>query len=86
MSGNGPSECEHLGSGSPLSVERILPLGVVGNGFEITVPADTTTKTLKLYVGVWFTQDKLKATLSDASAPAYVDTTLNNRPSGCTLR
>jgi uncharacterized repeat protein (TIGR01451 family) len=52
--------------------------GVVGNGFEITVPADTTTKTLKLYVGVWFTQGKLEATLSDASAPAYLDTTLNN--------
>ena len=52
--------------------------GAVGNGFEITVPADQTTKTLKLYVGVWFTQGKLEATLSDASAPAFVDSTLNN--------
>jgi hypothetical protein len=46
--------------------------GAVGNGFEITVPADTTTKTLRVYVGVWFTQGKLEATLSDVSAPAYV--------------
>jgi uncharacterized repeat protein (TIGR01451 family) len=52
--------------------------GAVGNGFEITVPADQTTKTLKLYVSVWFTQGKLEATLSDASAPAFVDSTLNN--------
>ncbi|MGH9959418.1 MAG: hypothetical protein ACREBC_20215 [Pyrinomonadaceae bacterium] len=52
--------------------------GVVGNGFEITVPADTTARILKLYVGVWFTRGKLEATLSDASAPAFVDTSLNN--------
>ena len=52
--------------------------GVVGNGFEITVPADMNTKTLKLYVGVWFTQGRLEASLSDASAPIYIDTSLNN--------
>lgn len=52
--------------------------GVVGNGFEITVPADMNTKTLKVYVGVWFTQGRLEASLSDASAPMYVDTSLNN--------
>jgi uncharacterized repeat protein (TIGR01451 family) len=51
--------------------------GAVGNGLEITVPADTNLKTLKVYVGVWFTQGKLEATLSDASAPAYVNTALN---------
>ena len=51
--------------------------GVVGNGFEITVPADTNLKTLKLYVGVWYAQGKLEATLSDGSAPAFVDTSMN---------
>ena len=51
--------------------------GSVGNGFEITVPADTNLKTLKLYVGVWYAQGKLEATLSDGSAPAFVDTAMN---------
>jgi len=51
--------------------------GVVGNGFEITMPADKTLKTLRLYVGVWYAQGKLEATLSDGSAPAYVDTSQN---------
>jgi hypothetical protein len=51
--------------------------GSVGNGFEINVPAGTNLRTLKLYVGVWYTQGKLEAALSDGSAPAYVDTSLN---------
>lgn len=51
--------------------------GVVGNGFEITVPADTNLKTLKLYVGVWYAQGKLEATLSDGSAPAFIDISMN---------
>lgn len=51
--------------------------GSVGNGFEITVPSDTNLKTLKLYLGVWYTQGKLEATLSDGSAPAFIDTSLN---------
>ena len=52
--------------------------GSVGNGFEITVPADTNFRTLKLYVGVWYAQGKLEASLSDGGAPTYVDTSLNN--------
>ena len=51
--------------------------GVVGNGFEITVPADTSLKTVKLYVGVWYAQGRLEATLSDGSAPAFIDTSQN---------
>ena len=47
-----------------------------GNGFEITVPADTSLKTVKVYTGFWFSQAKLEATLSDGSAPVYVDTSL----------
>jgi Bacterial Ig domain/IPT/TIG domain len=47
-----------------------------GNGFEITVPADTNLKTVKVYTGFWFSQTKLEATLSDGSAPVYVDTSL----------
>lgn len=48
----------------------------VGNGFQITTPADTTTRTLKVYVGVYVATGKIEATLSDGSAPAYVDTSL----------
>lgn len=46
----------------------------VGEGFQLTVPADTTPRTLKLYVGADGATEKLQAQLSDNSAPAYVDT------------
>ena len=49
-----------------------------GNGFQITVPADTTKRTLSVYVGVWESQGQMVAHLSDGSAADYVDTTLNN--------
>ncbi len=49
-----------------------------GNGFQVTVPADTAPRTLKLYVGVWSAGGRLEATLSDGSAPAFVDTSLMN--------
>lgn len=52
--------------------------GTVGNGFEITLPADPNLKTLKLYLGLWNAQGKLEATLSDGSAGPYVDTELNS--------
>ena len=48
----------------------------VGNGFEITVPADTNLKTVKLYTGFWYSQAKLEATLSDGSSPTIVNTSL----------
>ena len=50
----------------------------VGNGFQFTVPADTTLKTLKLYVGLWKANGKLEVSLSDGSAPAFTDTSLSN--------
>lgn len=56
----------------------ILTNGIVGNGLEITIPADTNLRTLKLYVGVWFTRGKLEANLSDGSAPNYIDITMDN--------
>jgi hypothetical protein len=48
----------------------------VGNGFEITVPADTNLRTVKLYTGFWYAQARLEASLSDGSSPTFVDTTL----------
>jgi uncharacterized repeat protein (TIGR01451 family) len=50
----------------------------IGKGFEINVPANTTNRTLKLYVGVWQAQGRLEASLSDASATTQVDTSLIN--------
>lgn len=55
----------------------------IGNGFQISVPADTTQKTLKLYVGAWKAKGKIEATLSDGSAAytAYVES-----PDGVTAK
>ncbi|MBK8161663.1 MAG: hypothetical protein IPK65_00480 [Gammaproteobacteria bacterium] len=50
------------------------------NGFSVTVPASTTAKTLRLYLGGWKARGQLQATLSDGSAAPYV-TTIDN-PSG----
>lgn len=49
----------------------------VHNGFKITVPADTTSRTLKLYIGVWKAQGMLTATVSGSNAK-FKDTTLKN--------
>jgi hypothetical protein len=49
-----------------------------GNGYQITVPADTTQRTLKVYLGLWAAGGRFEASLSDNSAPGYVDTSLVN--------
>lgn len=58
----------------------------IGTGFEFSVPADTTLRTLKVYVGAFAARGRFEATLSDGSAPAYVNTSLVNQigngPSG----
>ena len=53
-------------------------VGGTGNGFRLTVPADTVRRRLTLYAGVWRAQGRLVASLSDGSAPDYVDTGLND--------
>jgi hypothetical protein len=52
----------------------------VGSGFRVTVPADTTARTVNLYVGAKNARGQFTATLSDGSAPAF--TTLVNQASG----
>ena len=52
------------------------------NGFEISVPADTTVKTLKVYVGAYASQMHFEAALSDNSAPEYVDESFQNASDG----
>ena len=49
----------------------------LNSGFQITAPADLTTRTLSVYVSVWTAQGKLTAHLSDGSAVDYVDTSVS---------
>jgi len=47
------------------------------NGFQITVPADTTSRVLKLYVGVWKAQGALKASINGSNV-VYNNKALEN--------
>ena len=49
-----------------------------GTGFQITVPADSTERVLKLYVGAYAASGKIEAFLSDQSAPPFTDSSLTN--------
>jgi len=49
------------------------------NGFEVLVPADTTARTVKVYVGVFRGQTRFEARLSDDSAPGWTDDSLLNK-------
>jgi hypothetical protein len=51
----------------------------IGTGFEFFVPADTTPRTLKVYVGAFAARGHFEAALSDGSAPTYVDSSLVNQ-------
>lgn len=44
----------------------------VGSGFQLTVPADNSTRTLKVYVGAFAAKGRFEASLSDQSAPDFV--------------
>jgi len=70
-------------NGTPTASVTGTPSGVftigTGAGFRVTVPADTTTRVLNLYVGLWAAQGKLEVTLSDGSAASFVDTSLINQ-------
>ena len=48
-----------------------------GDGFRLVVPADRTERTVRLYTGNWCVRAKLTATLSDASAGPFVDTSFD---------
>jgi uncharacterized protein YndB with AHSA1/START domain len=55
-----------------------LYMSGIDNGFQISAPADTTARTLYVYVGGWKSQGKLTAHLSDNSSADYVDTSLSS--------
>jgi hypothetical protein len=50
---------------------------VIDSGFEISVPAGTNSRMLKVFVGAFSAQGRFEATLSDGSAPPYEDTSLS---------
>ena len=45
----------------------------LNNGYQVTVAADTIPRTLKMYVGLWAAGGRFEASLSDGSAPVYID-------------
>src|SRR5262245_46958563 len=50
----------------------------LSNGFALTVPAGTQPQRLRMYVGADAAQSRFEASLSDASAPSYVDHSLDS--------
>jgi len=72
--------------GTPTLSASSTPTGVyvvgTGNGFEITAPADTTIKTIQVYLGTYAARGKLEAFLSDFSASLYLDSSVDNPGNG----
>jgi hypothetical protein len=68
--------------GTPTASAVDTPTGVyiygLTNGFELNLPAGPQLRTVKVYVGLYAARANFQAWLSDASAPAFTDTTLNN--------
>jgi hypothetical protein len=68
--------------GAPTSQATNTTTGVyvpgLDNGFELTLPADRTTRTLKVYVGLYAAHARFQAWLSDFSARAYTSSSLSN--------
>ena len=54
----------------------------VSNGYEVDVTAGTTPQLLNIYVGAWAAAIHFEASLSDGSAPTYVDETFSHDASG----
>lgn len=75
--------------GAPLASVTNTPTGVwaydtpaLGSGFEFSVPADTSVRTLKVYVGTFAARGEFTARLSDSSAPGYTNSSLFNSRNG----
>jgi len=68
--------------GTPEAVVTGTPNGIyatgVDGGFEVVLSADTTLRRARVYAGLYGAAGEFRAFLSDASAPAYVDTSLTN--------
>ena len=44
----------------------------IGNGYQLSVPAQSSQSVVKLYLGLWTARGRLEAKLSDGSVPSYV--------------
>jgi hypothetical protein len=68
--------------GAPVASESGTPTGIYitgfTNGFKVTAPADTVSRTLRVYSGLYGAAGTLQAFLSDGSAEAYTDTSLDD--------
>ena len=68
-------------NGTPTLVSSGTPTGIfitgASKGFQLTIPADQRPKRLHLYVGLYSALGRLDASLSDSSAPAYIDNSLS---------
>ena len=56
-------------------------VGSLNSGFTITVPVDTTKRVLKLHYGGWGCRTRIAATLSDNSAPSFINDAVDD-PAG----
>ena len=70
---NGAPDAQGTSAGAGVYV------GGARNGFQIVARADTTIRSITLYLGVWRAQGRLTATLSDGSSPLYEDTSLQSQ-------
>lgn len=72
--------------GTPTLAATATPTGVyiVGlkNGFQIRCPADTSQKTLKVYVGAYGARGLLDVRFSELGTPLYVDSSVDNVANG----
>src|SRR4030095_14151837 len=72
--------------GTPTETTDLTTSGIyvagLTNGFQFTVAADANTNVLKVYAGAWNAQLHFEATLSDGSAPAYVDESFDDTGAG----
>src|SRR5205823_6247529 len=83
----GDSQIEYSWSdGGPSVSASRTTTGVVtfgsGNGFHLSVPADTAARTVTLYVGAFRGRGSLTATLSDSSAAPFTDTSVDTTTFG----
>jgi peptidoglycan/xylan/chitin deacetylase (PgdA/CDA1 family)/lysophospholipase L1-like esterase len=44
----------------------------IGNGYQLSIPAQSSQSVLKLYLGLWTARGRFEAKLSDGSVPSYV--------------
>lgn len=75
--------------GTPVVSVTNTPTGVwaygtpnIGSGFEFSVPADTSVKTLKVFVGSFAARGRITVTLSDSSALSYMNSAVSNMGNG----